>query len=49
MKKYELIELPDGKLMKIQNLKKCSECKQVPWCTMFDMHEYGHKKECSRS
>lgn len=35
--------------MKVQLLTKCKECKRVPWCTMFDMHEYGHNKECSRS
>jgi len=46
---FETLKLPDGTLMPIENLEKCSECGNIPWCLVIDMHEYGHKKECSRS
>ena len=47
--KYAKIILPKGKVMLVRQLRKCSECKQKPWCLLIDMHEYGHLKECSRS
>ncbi len=46
--KYAYIKTGTG-TMKVQILKKCSECEQVPYCTLFDLHEYNHNKECSRS
>ncbi len=49
MRDLEFIKLPDGQRMLIENLKKCTECGNIPWCLTIDMHEYGHEKECSRS
>ncbi len=48
MPKYAYIKSEKGDRIKIQVLEKCTECKEIPWCLVFDLHEYGHLNKCSR-
>ncbi len=49
MPKYAYIKPEHGDPIKVQLLEKCTECNQIPWCLLIDMHEYGHLNKCSRS